>query len=201
MRWAFLVLAGAFVFESISLAIAVRSLRQVRGGRTLREYIVENRDPTLLTVLFEDSSALLSLLIAAAGLGLTELTGRTLWDGLASLAIGLLLVIVAIVLAVENHSLLVGESAPRDVRQRIVETAQADPAVARVLNLRTMHLGPESLLVVLQADFDDRLDAGDVERASERLRTALAEAVGDVGKRRLVIIEPAVAPPASTKAA
>jgi cation diffusion facilitator family transporter len=201
MHWAFAVLAGAFVFESISLAVAIRSVRHVRGDRSLREYIVENRDPTLLTVLYEDSSALLSLLIAATGLGLTELTGRTFWDGLASLVIGLLLVGVAVVLAVESHSLLLGESAPRDVRERIVGTAGRDPAVARVLGLRTMHLGPESLLIVLQVDFDDRLAAADVERATERLRSAIAEAVGDFGKRRLVIIEPAVPSPASARAA
>jgi len=192
MRWAFVVLAGAFAFESLSLFVAIRSLRRVKRERSLREYVAENRDPTLLTVLFEDSSALLSLLIAAAGLGLTEATGRMVWDGVASLLIGLLLVSVAVVLAVESHSLLMGESAPRDVRERIVETARRDPAVARILGLRTMHLGPEALLVILQVDFHDTLNAAEIERTSERLRDALAEAIGDAGKRRLVIIEPAL---------
>ena len=196
MRWAFAVLAGAFVFESISLFIATRSLRQVKGRRPLREYIAENRDPTLLTVLFEDTSALISLVLAGAGLALTELTGRMVWDGVASLAIGLLLVAVAVVLAVENHSLLMGESAPRDVLERIVRTARADPAVARVLGLRTMHLGPEALLVVLQVDFHDALSAADVERATERLRGAVAAAAGEAGKRRLVVIESGAAVPA-----
>jgi len=189
MRWAFTVLAGAFVFESISLLIATRSLRQVKGGRSLREYIAENRDPTLLTVLFEDTSALISLVLAGAGLALTELTGRMVWDGVASLAIGLLLVVVAVVLAVENHSLLMGESAPRDVLERIVRAARADAAVARVLGLRTMHLGPEALLIVLQVDFHDALSAADVERATGRLRGAVAEAAGEAGTRRFVVIE------------
>src|SRR3954468_17995923 len=196
MRWAFVVLAGAFVFESISLLIATRSLRQLKGDRSLREYIAENRDPTLLTVLFEDTSALISLVLAGAGLALTELTGRMVWDGVGSPAIGLLLVAVAGVLAVENHSLLMGESAPRDVLERIVRTARADSAVARVLGLRTMHLGPEALLVVLQVDFHDALSAADVERATERLRGAVAEAAGEAGKRRLVVIESGVDVPA-----
>lgn len=189
MRWAFLVLAGAFVFEFISLAIATRSLRHLKGDRSLREYIAENRDPTLLTVLFEDTSALLSLILAAGGLALTEVTGRMLWDGVASLAIGLLLIAVALVLAIENHSLLMGESAPRDVLERISAAARADAAVARVLGLRTMHLGPEALLIVLDVDFRDELGAAEVERATARLRDAVAEAAGEAGKRRLVIIE------------
>ena len=196
MGWAFAVLAGAFVFESISLYVAVRSLRERQGGRSLRAFVAENRDPTLLTVLFEDTSALLSLVLAGAGLALSALTGRMLWDGAASLAIGLLLVTVAVVLAVENHSLLVGESAPRDVRERIVGAARADAAVARVLGVRTMHLGPEALLIVLQVDFHDTLAAAGVEHATGRLREAVAEAAGEAGKRRLVVVESGPAVPA-----
>ena len=196
MRWAFLVLAGAFVFEAISLTIAVRALRRLKGTRSLREYVVENRDPTLLTVMLEDTSALLSLLLAAAGLTLSEMTGRMIWDGAASLAIGILLVAVAVVLAVENHSLLMGESEPRDVLERIVAAAREDPAAARVLGLRTMHLGPEALLVGLQVDFRDTLTAAEVEAATERLRGKVAAAAGESGKRRLVVIESGAAVPA-----
>jgi cation diffusion facilitator family transporter len=193
MRWAFFVLAGAFVFESISLTVAARSLARLKGERSLWEYITENRDPTLLTVLLEDSSALISLGLAGVGLTLTEITGRMVWDGAASLAIGVLLVAVAVVLAVENHSLLTGESAPRDVLERILAAARTDPAVGRVLGLRTMHLGPEALLIVLQVDFRDALGAADVEAATERLRGTVAEAAGEAGKRRLVVVEPAAA--------
>jgi cation diffusion facilitator family transporter len=196
MRWAFFVLAGAFVFESISLTVAVRSLRRLKDHRSLREYVTDNRDPTLLTVLLEDTSALVSLILAAGGLTLTELTGRTVWDGAASLAIGLVLVAVALVLAVENHSLLMGESAPRDVLERIVAVARRDAAVERVLGLRTMHLGPEALLVVLQVDFRDTLGTPGVEAATERLRRAVAEAAGERDRRRLVVIEPSAAAPA-----
>jgi cation diffusion facilitator family transporter len=196
VRWALVVLAAAVVFESISLAIAVRSVLRVKGARSFREFIAENRDPTILTVVLEDTSALLSLVLAAAGLGLTAITGRTVWDASASLAIGILLVGVAVALAVENHSLLVGESAPRDVRERIVAAARRDPTVERVLGLRTMHLGPEAILIVLQLDFRDALGAADLERATERLRAAVAEAVGEAGKRRLVVIEPGGTAPA-----
>jgi cation diffusion facilitator family transporter len=192
MRWAFFVLGGAVVFESISLTVAARSFLKRKGKRSLGEYIAENRDPTLLTVLLEDTSALISLGLAAAGLTLTELTGRMFWDGAASIAIGLLLVVVAVMLAVENHSLLMGESAPPDVLARVVRAAREDPAVERVVGLRTMHLGPEAVLIVLQVGFRDTLGAADVESATERLRGKVAEAAGEADKRRLVVIEPAV---------
>jgi cation diffusion facilitator family transporter len=194
LGWAFAVLAAAVVFEAISLGIAVRSLRRVKGARSLREFVAENRDPTLVTVLLEDTSALVSLFLAAGGLALTQVTGQVMWDGAASIAIGLVLVTVAVVLAFENHSLLLGESAPRDVLERITAAAAADPAVERVLGLRTMHLGPEALLIVLRVDFRDALSAHEVELASERLRNTVAEAAGAAGKRRLVVVEPGVVP-------
>jgi len=188
--WAFGVLAAAFVFESISLGVAVRGLQRARSGRSLREYVVDNRDPTILTVALEDASALLSIVLAAGGLALAEVTGRVTWDAVASIAIGLVLVIVAVGLALENHSLLMGESAPRAVLERILAAARRDPAVAGIEGLRTMHLGPAALLVVLDVDFRDELSAHDVEIATERLREAVAEAAGEAGRRRLVVIEP-----------
>jgi cation diffusion facilitator family transporter len=199
--WSFAVLAGAAVFESISLGVALRSLRSVKGERSLREYLAENRDPTILTVLLEDVSALLSLALAAGGLALAMVTGRTRWDGAASIAIGLVLICVAVVLAFENYSLLMGESAPRDVLARIRAAAQTDRAVERVVSLRTMHLGPEALLIVLQLDFRDTLSAREVELATERVRTAVAEAAGEAGHRRLVVVEAASTPPAGARAA
>jgi hypothetical protein len=93
-----------------------------------------------------------------------------------------------------------GESAPRDVLERIIAGASADPAVARVFGLRTMHLGPEALLVVLQVDFRDDLSAADVEAATERLRATVAEAAGQAGKRRFVVIEAGPAVPARAAA-
>jgi divalent metal cation (Fe/Co/Zn/Cd) transporter len=165
-------------------------LRRAKGEASLREFWRESRDPTLTTVMLEDSSALLSIVLAAAGLGLSEQTGSTTWDALASMAIGLLLIAVAVVLALENYSLLLGEAAPRHILGRITAAAAADPGVARVVGLRTMHVGPTSLLVVLQVDFRDELSAADVEVAAERLRGAVTAVVGDAGKRRLVVIEP-----------
>jgi divalent metal cation (Fe/Co/Zn/Cd) transporter len=188
--WAFGVLAAAFVFEAMSMAVAVRSLQRARRGRSLREYLLDNRDPTILTVVLEDSSALISIVLAAGGLVLAQTTGWPAWDGVSSIAIGLVLVTVAGVLALENYSLLMGESAPREVLERILAATRRDPAVVSVEALRTMHLGPASLLVVLDVAFRDALSAHDVEIATERLRATVAQAAGEAGRRQLVVIEP-----------
>jgi cation diffusion facilitator family transporter len=110
--WAYGVLAAAFVFESISFGVALHSLNAVRGSRPILDYWQDSRDPALLTVLLEDSAALVALPIAASGLWLTSYTGNGVWDAAASAVIGVLLLSVAVVLAIENHSLLIGESAP-----------------------------------------------------------------------------------------
>jgi divalent metal cation (Fe/Co/Zn/Cd) transporter len=106
--WAFVVLGGAFVFESLSLTVAIRALQRSRGDTPLREHWRRNRDPTLLTVVLEDSSALLSIGLAAGGLGLCVWTGNPTWDALASAAIGVLLIGVALVLALESYSFAAG---------------------------------------------------------------------------------------------
>jgi divalent metal cation (Fe/Co/Zn/Cd) transporter len=188
--WSFVVLGGAFVFESVSITIAIRALQRARGRTPLLEYWRASRDPTMLTVVLEDSSALLSIALAATGLGLSMHTGSATWDALASASIGLLLIGVALVLALENYSLLLDESASRDVLDRILAAAATDRAVAGVAGLRTMHLGPTSLLVVLEVDFDDGISAAEVERASDRLRNAVAAAVGEAGDPRLVVVDP-----------
>ena len=188
--WAFVVLGGAFVFESLSIAVAIRALQRARGDVPLLEYWERSRDPTLLTVVLEDSSALLSIVLAAGGLALSMRTGSATWDALASMAIGVILIGVALVLALENYSLLLGESAPRDVRDRIVSVAAADQAVSRILGLRTMHLGPDALLVVVDVDFRDEVPAAELEHASERLRHTVAAAIGKSADPRLVVIDP-----------
>lgn len=115
--WAFVVLGGAFVFESLSITVAIRALKRARGDTSMRTYWRRSRDPTLLTVVLEDSSALLSIGVAAGGLGLSIHTGDPAWDALASAMIGVVLIGVALVLALENYSLLLGEiRAPRRPR-------------------------------------------------------------------------------------
>jgi cation diffusion facilitator family transporter len=189
--WAYGTLAAGFAFESTSLGVAVHGLLRAKGDRSIRAYWDESRDPTLLTVLFEDSAALLSLVFAGSGLWLTERTGNGAWDATASALIGVTLLGVAVVLGVQNYSLLLGETAPPRVERSIREIARADPAVRGVTALHTMHLGPRSILIVLIVALAPELRTGQVEEAIGRLHGRIAEELGDLTDSRLVVIEPA----------
>jgi cation diffusion facilitator family transporter len=192
--WAYGVLAGAFVFESISLGVALHNLKRNAGTRSLRQYWRDSRDPTLVTVLMEDGAALVALLVAATGLWLTQTTGEGLWDAAASGLIGLLLIAVAIVLAVESHSLLIGERAPAWVEREIRSVVESEPAVTRLAELHTMHLGPRSVFIVLGLTFAGHLTAGEVEDTVAHLQRRLAERLAGLTTERLIVIEPTPAP-------
>jgi cation diffusion facilitator family transporter len=189
--WSYVVLAGAFLFEAGSLTVALHSLREVKGDVPLGRFWRDNRDPTLTTVVLEDSAALLSLVVAAAGLLMSQLTGRAAWDAAASAIIGVLLILVALVLAFENYSLIIGESAPGDVQQRIARAIGTDASVARLVSLHTMHLAPDAVLVVARVKFRPDLRVSDIEASVERLEARIAPLAGAQTTRRMIVIEPA----------
>jgi cation diffusion facilitator family transporter len=167
--FAFAVLAIAFVAEGSAL---LRALRQVRGeadagGRTLPQQIRHSPDTTLRAVLFEDATALIGLVIAAAGLALRELTGSAFWDGAASILIGLLLVAVAYSLGRTNMHLLIGQAADPEHRQVITREIEAAPGVDAVLELLTMQLGPDELIVAAKVAFTDDISADEAEDVAD----------------------------------
>ncbi len=127
----------------------------------------------LFVVLFEDSAALLGLLVAFLGIALGDWTGIPYFDGTASVLIGLILATVAAWLALETKGLLIGESAAPEIRRRVLETVQADPGIERVHELLTLHMGPESILVLVRADYRDDLGAADVERSVAALKDSI----------------------------
>jgi cation diffusion facilitator family transporter len=189
--WTWGVLGGGFIFETVSFTIAFRSLSRVRAGRGLAEYWRDSRDPTLVTVLFEDAAALISLLLAATGLALSQMTDNAIWDAAASLAIGCVLLVVAGILALENYSLLLGEAAPPQLEREIRRLVQADAAVVGLRALRTMALGPHEFLVALEIVFARDLAAPEIETAVRRLERAIIGALRGGTRRALVVIEPA----------
>lgn len=163
------VLAISFVLETISL---VRGLRQTRDEARrwrvgMRRFLKLTPDTSLKAVVLEDSAALAGLLIAAAGLGLTEITGSPVWDGAASVLIGLMLIAVAVTLAVANMSLLVGQSVPASLRTMIIGELEALPEVEGVRELVAVHLGPAEVLVAAKVDFVDTVTAGRIEKAAD----------------------------------
>jgi divalent metal cation (Fe/Co/Zn/Cd) transporter len=134
------------------------------------------------TVLFEDSAAVTGVVLALAGVALHNLTGERMWEGLASIAIGLLLVVVAYTLGRDNKGLLIGEAARPEQRELLRDVILGHPEVEEVLELLTMHLGPNALLVAVRLDLQDDLSAAEVEELSNRIDHELRHAVGEVSQ-------------------
>ncbi|HEY9242207.1 MAG TPA: cation diffusion facilitator family transporter [Streptosporangiaceae bacterium] len=174
---AFAVLVIAMALEGFSLRTAVHETNEVRGRSSWAAFIRRAKAPELPAILLEDVAALTGLVFALAGVALTVITGDGVWDGAGSLAIGVLLGCVAAVLAVEMKSLLIGESASADTERAIVAALEAGPEVQCVIHLRTLHMGPESLLVAAKiaisgADSAALVAAG-IDAAERRVRQAV----------------------------
>lgn len=186
-RVAFAVLGTAVAAESFSLRTALSESRQVkRAGQSYPAFIRHTRNPELPVVLLEDVGALLGLAFALVGLVLAEVTGEPRYDAAGSLAIGVLLVGIAAVLARETKSLLIGEAAEPEVAARLREALAGSPAVASVIHLRTLQLGPEDLLVAAKVEMTPgpylALVRG-IDEAERRMRAAVPAA-------RLIFLEP-----------
>jgi cation diffusion facilitator family transporter len=143
---AFVVLVVAIGLEGFSLRTAVTESRHLKGNDTWLGFIRHAKNPELPVVLLEDVAALTGLVLALLGVGLTVLTDEPVWDGIGTSAIGALLIAVAVILVVETKSLLIGEAASAGDLARI-ESGLIGPGVERIIHLRTMHLGPDELLV------------------------------------------------------
>jgi cation diffusion facilitator family transporter len=176
------VLAFAFVAEGVSLARAWRQTRtEARESRRSHVgYVRESRDPTTKTVLFEDSAAVVGVVLALLGVGLHEATGNQAYDGLASVAIAVLLAVIAVALGRDTRALLIGEAATPEERQAIMEMLDSHPAVDHVIELLTMALAPDRLLAAARVDLADDLTASDIERASSEIDRRLRERVPTV---------------------
>jgi cation diffusion facilitator family transporter len=169
------VLFISFLAEGTSWLKAVRQLRtQARAeGRTMIEHVRLSSDPTVKTVFSEDTAALIGLLLAALGLGLHQLTGQAYWDASAAIAIGVLLAVVAYLLGRDTKEMLIGEAAPAPVRDGIQRELADHPEVDRVVDVRTMLLGPDMLLVAARLDMNDELGAAEVEDSTDAIAAGL----------------------------
>jgi cation diffusion facilitator family transporter len=185
----YIVLAVAFVLEGTSW---LQALKQVRTeakaeNRSFFGYLRMIDDPAPKTVLFEDSAALVGLVLAFAGIGLHQLTGSSVWDGGASILIGLLLACVAYLLGRTNRGLLIGRQADPRIVRGVRDHLASAPEIEALVDLQTMLMGTDQVLVCARVDFDDALGAADVERACVRIATELTEGFHDVTE---VFIEP-----------
>ncbi|MBK5289760.1 MAG: cation transporter [Acidimicrobiia bacterium] len=183
---AFAVLGLAILLEGWSLRTAVREAGPHRHGRSWLAFIRQTKNPELPVVLLEDTGALAGLMIALIGLTLAVVTGEPRYDAIGSIGIGLLLLVIAIVLAVEMKSLLIGESAAASAEAGIRDTIAGSPEVRSVIHLRTLQLGPEDVLVAAKVDFvtdDVPTLARAIDAVEVRIRAHTPEA-------RLIFLEP-----------
>jgi cation diffusion facilitator family transporter len=185
--WAFAVLGLSIVLESLSFRTGLREARPLRGNRTWWQFIRGTKNPELPVVLLEDFGALVGLVFALAGVTLAEVLHQPRFDALGSLAIGLLLVAVAIVLAIEMASLLIGEAASPDDIATITDALTGAASVRRMIHMRTQHLGPDDVLVAVKLEFDPSLSfaalASAIDGAEAEVRAVYPAA-------RLIFIEP-----------
>jgi cation diffusion facilitator family transporter len=182
-----IVLAFAAVFEGSALRTAWRQFKVKRGDRSVGAALHESKDPEVLSVIGEDTAALGGIGVATAGLLLAHFTGEAAFDAAASIVIGVILAVVAFLLAREMLGLLLGEAAAEPVRRRIVDVTERFAAVDRVVELRTMHVGPQELLVAMDVLFRDGLDTDDIERAIDEIEGAIHDSVPDA---RAIFVEP-----------
>ncbi|MBW3620047.1 MAG: cation diffusion facilitator family transporter [Actinobacteria bacterium] len=187
--WAVGVLVFAIVIESLSFRIAIQESNTVRGDRTWSQFIRTAKTPELPVVLLEDAGAMFGLVLALFGVTMTLVTGEPVWDGIGTLAIGVLLVIIAAILTIEMKSLLLGESAGPEDRAGIVGALEASPGVVRIIHLRTQHLGPEELLVGAKVELEPGLSFRAVCDVIDAAETRMREAVPAA---RVIYLEPDV---------
>ena len=184
---AFAVLGIAIVLEGFSFRTALRESNRSRGTASVFRYIRDARQPELPVVLLEDFGALVGLTFALVGVGLATITGDARWDGVGALAIGALLLVIAVFLALEMSSMLVGESAMPEQTAAIRAAIESEPLVERVIHLRTLHTGPDEIMVAakIAVDHDDTAAqvAAAIDGAEIRIRAAVPEA-------RYIFLEP-----------
>jgi divalent metal cation (Fe/Co/Zn/Cd) transporter len=169
----YVVLALSAVFEGMSWRVALREFRVQKGKLGYFAAVERSKDPTTFMVLFEDSAALLGLLIAFIGIFAAKRFEVPELDGAASIGIGCVLAATAIFLARESKGLLIGEPALKSVQDAILKIAADDPAVQRANGVITVHLGPQQIVAALSAEFEDRLTAPEIEACVERLEAKL----------------------------
>ncbi|MFT5502531.1 MAG: cation diffusion facilitator family transporter [Gammaproteobacteria bacterium] len=176
----YIVLSLAMLFEGAAWYFAFRAFNRQRGQDGFIEAIKNAKDPSIFVVLFEDSAAMLGLVVAFAGIVLSQVTGLLFFDGLASVIIGLILVGTAIWLAHETKGLLIGERANYPVIQGIRRELEHESSIDHVNEVLTMHMGPDFILATISVDFDDNRSVGEVETTIASIDTRIKQAFPQV---------------------
>ncbi|BAY11416.1 cation diffusion facilitator family transporter [Calothrix sp. NIES-2098] len=173
--WNYIVLGIAIIFEGSSWTIALKEFLPTKGDQTFWQAIKNSKDPTVFTVLFEDSAAILGLIVALVGIFLGHVFNNVYFDGIASIIIGVILAVVAVLLATESKGLLVGESANPRIIADIRSLSKTEPGVQNVMRILTMQLGPQEILLNLEIQFARHLSGEEIALTVERLETRICQ--------------------------
>ena len=171
----YIVLGLAMIFEGGALYFAITEFNKVRGSYSYVEAVQRGKDPSMFVVLFEDCAAMLGLFVAFVGIMLAQITGNALWDGIASVTIGLILAFTAIWLAHETKSLLIGEGANKDIVEGIHKIASKQDSIEKINEVLTLHMGPEFILVNMSISFKSHLPVGNIENTIEIITKDIKE--------------------------
>ena len=186
--WLPLIVLGVSIgLESFSLYTALKAAKEERGRTSLAKYIRHAKSPELPVVLLEDMAALTGLVLAFLGVGLTVITHNAIWDAIGTLAIGVLLVLVAVILGIETSSLLVGEGASEKDADKIKDAIVATPGVDSLIHIKTLYLGPEELMVAAKFAVGKKATAQDIAKAIDDAEVAIRKAVPTA---RVIYLEP-----------
>ncbi|MDB5011040.1 MAG: cation diffusion facilitator family transporter, partial [Mucilaginibacter sp.] len=187
--WSYVVLIISVLFEGSSLIIAAREFNKLRGGQSWWGAIVRSKDPSTFLVLFEDSAAVMGLFIVAICLYISHEFNLPYFDGIASLLVGLILIIVSLILARESRSLLMGEGIRSESMRRITEITEGDKAVLKLMHILSTYQSPEEILLMLIVAFKPDLDTAEINDAIDRIRGNIKAEFSLV---RFVIIQPEI---------
>lgn len=176
-QWAIGVLLFALVLEGFSFRTAMKEANKSRGRRSMLRFVRQSRQPELPVVLLEDFGALVGLCFALIGVGMSVVTGSGVWDGIGSTMIGLLLLVIAVFLSLEVSSMLIGEGAIPEEQEKIRKALEAGEDVERIIHLKTLHVGPDEILVAAKIAVDGSDSAALIARAIDAAERRVREVV------------------------
>ncbi len=187
------VLVFAIILESFSFRTAIVEANKVRGGRTWTQFVRTAKTPELPVVLLEDAGAMLGLVLALIGVVTATITHDPAWDAVGTISIGVLLIVIAIVLAIEMKSLLIGESVERATEDRIRIAIESVPGIRRLIHMRTQYMGPDEVLVAGKVELDR---GSDFPAIADAIDTAEANVRAEVPNVEFIYLEPDIFDPA-----
>ncbi len=187
--WAIGILIFGIFIESFSFRTAIVEARTIKGESTWSKFVVRSKQPEIPVVLLEDAGALFGMVIALAAISLVKITGEPIWDGIGTLSIGVLLGVIAIILAREMHSLIIGEAASEKDLSKIVNIIENNSQVAQLVEMRTQHLGPDEILIGVRVAFPENLQTKEIANLINQLEADIRIELKNAGP---IFIEPEI---------